>query len=103
MALGAKMDLNLKRLSLADARLEILTRTEADLHAQFFELTDLREQFREAQVSPDLKKKRRAHEGAPQLLSPQSPSVCGWSLPVTLFPERQRSVRIKTLTVTFRG
>lgn len=46
------MNLNLKRLSLA-ARLEILKRTEADLHAQFLEITDLREQLREAQVSAD--------------------------------------------------
>jgi len=60
MALGVKMDLNLKRLSLADARLEILTRTEADLHAQLLELTDLREQLREAQASADLQSATRA-------------------------------------------
>jgi len=34
MALGAKLSLNLKRLSLTNARLEMLTRTETDLHAQ---------------------------------------------------------------------
>jgi hypothetical protein len=72
MALGVKMDLNLKRLSLADARLEILTRTEADLHAQLLELTDLREQLREAQASADL----QSAKGSRQLLSPQSPSAC---------------------------
>jgi len=42
MASGAKMSLNLKRLSLANARLELLTRIEADLHAQFLEVTELR-------------------------------------------------------------
>jgi len=69
------MDLNLKRLSLADARLEILTRTETDLHAQLLELTDLREQLREAQVSADLQSATRAQRPR-RLLSPQSPSVC---------------------------
>jgi hypothetical protein len=72
---GLKMDLNLKRLSLADARLEILTRTETDLHAQLLELTDLREQLREAQVSADLQSATRAQRPR-RLLSPQSPSVC---------------------------
>jgi hypothetical protein len=37
MALGAKMNLNLKRLSHLDAH-EILTETEAHLKAQFLEL-----------------------------------------------------------------
>jgi len=39
------MGLNLKRLSLANARLETLTRIETDLRAQFLELTELRERF----------------------------------------------------------
>jgi hypothetical protein len=54
MASGAKMSLNLKRLSLANARLELLTRIEADLHAQFLEVTELRERLREAELSADL-------------------------------------------------
>jgi hypothetical protein len=52
-ALGVKMNLILQRLALADARLKILARIEADLHAQFLELADLRERLREAQVSAD--------------------------------------------------
>jgi hypothetical protein len=48
------MSLNLKRLSLASARLKILTRTETDLQAQFLELLKLREQVRKAQLSADL-------------------------------------------------
>ena len=54
MELGAKMGLNLKRLSLTTARLELLTRMEADLHARFLKLTELRERLREAQLSADL-------------------------------------------------
>jgi hypothetical protein len=69
MALGVKMDLNLKRLSLADARLEILTRTEADLHAKLLELADLREQLREAQVSADLQSATRAQRTAPVVIA----------------------------------
>jgi hypothetical protein len=45
VALGAKMSLN-KSLSIATARLEMLTRTETDLHAQFLELMELRERLR---------------------------------------------------------
>jgi hypothetical protein len=59
------MSLSSKRLSLADARLETLTRIEADLHAQFLELTDLRKQLREAQLSADLQKTTRARKPAP--------------------------------------
>jgi hypothetical protein len=69
MDLGAKMSLSLKRLSLADARLEILTRTEADLHAQFLELADIREQLREAQISADLQKAARARTPAPVVIA----------------------------------
>jgi hypothetical protein len=63
------MDLNLKRLSLADARLEILTRAEADLHAHFLELTDLRERFREAQVSADPRNSTQAGKRAPAVIA----------------------------------
>lgn len=63
------MDLNLKRLSLADKRLEILTRTEADLHAQFLELADLREQFREAQASADLRNATATQRRAPAIIA----------------------------------
>lgn len=69
MALGVKMDLNLKRLSLADARLEILTRTEADLHTRFLELADLREQLREAQLSADVQNATRARRPAPVVIA----------------------------------
>jgi hypothetical protein len=65
MALGAKMGLNLKRLSLLNARLEMLTRIETDLHAQFLELTELRERLREAQLSADLQNATRARKPAP--------------------------------------
>jgi hypothetical protein len=59
------MSLVSKRLSLANTRLEILTRTEADLHAQFLELTDLRERLREMQLSADLQNATRARRPAP--------------------------------------
>jgi hypothetical protein len=62
--LGAKMSLNLKRLSLANARLELLTQIEADLHARFLELTELRERLREAQLSADLQNATRARKPA---------------------------------------
>jgi hypothetical protein len=48
MVWGTKMNLNLKRLSLASARLEFLTQTETDLKAQFRELMQLRERLQEA-------------------------------------------------------
>jgi hypothetical protein len=63
------MSLNLKRLSIANARLEMLTRTETDLHAQFRELTELRERLREAQVSADLQSAKRAQEPAPVVIA----------------------------------
>ena len=63
------MSLNLKRLSLANARLEILTRTENDLQAQFLELTKLREQFRTAQLSADLQSVARARKPAPVFIA----------------------------------
>jgi hypothetical protein len=59
------MSLVSKRLSLANTRLEILTRTEADLHAQFLELTDLRERLREMQLSADLQNATQARRPAP--------------------------------------
>jgi hypothetical protein len=64
---GAKMNLNLKRLSVANTRLEIFTRIEADLQAQFLELLDLREQLREAQLSADLQDATRARRPAPSI------------------------------------
>jgi hypothetical protein len=59
------MSRNLKRLSLANARLETLTRTEADLRAQFLELMKVREQVRTAQLLADLQNAARAFEPAP--------------------------------------
>jgi hypothetical protein len=64
MVWGAKMNFDLKRLSLANARLEILTETEVDLKAQFLELLKLREQVRKAQLSADLQKSTRARKPA---------------------------------------
>jgi hypothetical protein len=76
------MSLNLKSLSIANARLEMLTRTQTDLHAQFLELTELRERLREAQLSTDLQKAPRL-ESPRQLLS-QPPSVRRQPLAATL-------------------
>jgi hypothetical protein len=59
------MSLNLKRLSLVNARFEILNRTETDLQAQFLELMKLRERLREVQLSADLQNVARAFEPAP--------------------------------------
>ena len=68
MALGAKMGLNLS-LSFANARLEILTRIETDLHAQFLELTELRERLREAQLSADPQSATQARKPAPVVIA----------------------------------
>jgi hypothetical protein len=59
------MSLYLKRLSFTNARLEIFTRTGADLQAQLLELMKLREQFRTAQLSADLQNVARARKPAP--------------------------------------
>jgi hypothetical protein len=69
MALGAKMSLDLKRLSRAKARLRILTRIQTDLHAQFLELTELRERVREARLSADLQNAARAEKPAPVVIA----------------------------------
>jgi hypothetical protein len=58
------MNLTPRRLSLVRRRLVILERTQAQLHGQFLELTDLREQLREAQLSADLRKVTRARKPA---------------------------------------
>lgn len=58
-----------KRLALVDARLEKLTRTEADLHSQFLELLDLREQSREAQALTDAQNTTRARKPAPVVIA----------------------------------
>jgi hypothetical protein len=63
------MSLDLKLLSLANARLEAFARIEADLHAQFLELADVREQLREAQLSADLQNKTRARKPAPVVIA----------------------------------
>jgi hypothetical protein len=63
------MSLYSKRLSLTNARREVLTRTETDLQARFLELMKLREQVRTAQVSADLQKEARAVEPAPVVIS----------------------------------
>jgi hypothetical protein len=81
MVWGTKMNLNLKYLTFANARLEILTQAETDLKAQFLELMKLREQLREAQFSADLQR-QRGLESPRQLLSPQPPSVRRHALPV---------------------
>jgi hypothetical protein len=80
------MSLNSKRLSLANARLEILTRTETDLQAQFLELTKLREQFRTAQLSADLPSVARARKPAPVVIASISlhvrPTAAGYALEI---------------------
>ena len=58
------MNLDLKRLSLADVRLKIFTETESYLAAQFLELMELRERLREAELSADLRSKTRARKPA---------------------------------------
>jgi hypothetical protein len=65
----AEMSLNSKRLSRANALLAMLTRTETDLHAQFLELTELRERLREVQLSADLQGVARAREPAPLVIA----------------------------------
>jgi hypothetical protein len=63
------MSLDSKRLSRLNARLETFTRIEADLHAQFLELTELRERVRQAQLSADLQNDARAVEPAPIVIA----------------------------------
>jgi hypothetical protein len=63
------MSLDLKRLSLANARLEVFARIEADLHAQFLELADLREQLKEAQLSADIQNAARLESPAPVVIA----------------------------------
>ena len=58
-----------ERLTLANARLKLVARIEADLHAQFLELTDLREQLREKQVSANIRKATRARRPAPVIIA----------------------------------
>jgi hypothetical protein len=63
------MNLTPRRLSLVRRQLEILERTQDRLHSQFLELTDLREQLREAQLSTDLQKTTRARTPAPVVIA----------------------------------
>jgi len=58
------MGLYLKRLSLCERRLEILSRTRTVLQAQRLELTQLRERWREARPPVDLRKAARARTPA---------------------------------------
>jgi hypothetical protein len=69
------MNLRSRRLSLVRRRLEILERTQARLHRQFLELTDLREQLREIWLSADPRRTTRARRPAPAVIA--APSVCG--------------------------
>jgi hypothetical protein len=63
------MDLMLERLSVADTRLEVLARIQADLSAQILEWTELREQLWEAQVLADLQNETRARRPAPAVMA----------------------------------
>jgi hypothetical protein len=63
------MNLNLTRSSLADVRLEIFTKTEAGLKAQFLELMELRERLRDAELSADQQKTTRALEPVPVVIA----------------------------------
>jgi hypothetical protein len=66
---GTKMNLNVKRLFLLNARFETLTQTETDLKTQLLELMKLRERLREAQLSADLQKTTRARKPAPVVIA----------------------------------
>jgi len=63
------MSLDSKRLSRANVRLEMFTRTEANLHAQYLELAKLRERVRKAQLSADLQNEARAQKPAPVVIA----------------------------------
>ena len=63
------MSLDSKRLSRANARLEMFTRTEANLHAQYLELAELRERVRKTQLSADLQNEARAQKPAPVVIA----------------------------------
>ena len=63
------MSLDSKRLSRANVRLEMFTRTEANLHAQYLELAELRERLRKAQLSADLQNEARAQKPAPVVIA----------------------------------
>ena len=56
------MNLNSKRLSLADVRLKIFSEMEADLEARFLELLKLRERVRQAEQT-------RARRPAPVVIA----------------------------------
>jgi hypothetical protein len=56
------MNLNLKRLSLADMRLKIFTEMEANLEAQFLKVLQLREPVRQAEQT-------RARKPAPLVIA----------------------------------
>ena len=55
-----KMNLYLKRASLADVRIKLFEGMEANLEAEFLELMVLREQVRQAEISAGLQKPTRA-------------------------------------------
>jgi hypothetical protein len=63
------MNLNSMRLSLAIERLELLTRTETNLHARLLEVAELRERLRQAQLSADLQNATQAREPAPVVIA----------------------------------
>jgi hypothetical protein len=67
------MNLDLKRLSLADVRLKIFIEMEIDLKAQFLELLELRKRVRQAEQA-------RAFEPAPRVIAAVA-SVYGQPLP----------------------
>jgi hypothetical protein len=56
------MNLDLKRLSLADLRLKIFIETEIDLKGQFLELLELRERLRQTEQT-------RARKPAPVVIA----------------------------------
>ena len=64
ICLETKMGLYLKRLSVCEKRLGILSRTKTVLQAQRLELTQLRERWREARRSVDRQKAARARTPA---------------------------------------
>lgn len=60
------MNLRLKLIALADLRLEIFTKLEVDLEAQFLELLELRERMRKL---ADLQRTTRARRPAPGVMA----------------------------------
>jgi hypothetical protein len=72
------MSLDLKRFSCDSARLKMFIRRDADLHAQYLELMELRERLREAQLWADLQGATKDRKPAPSDRKTRSSgTLCG--------------------------